>query len=254
MDPAAYAAEAKIEATHWWFTQRRQLFARLISQNDIPRDAVVVDIGTGTGANLRLLREMGFSNVTGIEPNPEAAHWCAEKGLGPVQQGDIRSLPLADRSVDLVLATDVIEHVKEDADAVAEMFRVLRPGGLALFTVPAFQSLWGLQDDMSHHQRRYRMNSFQSLVKGAGFEIKQNFYFNYILFVPIFAARQVIRVLGIKANSENEFNNRFLNRVLEAVFGFDVYTAPKIRPPFGVSILTLVQRPAHGGMAAVHRT
>ncbi|MBU2604943.1 MAG: class I SAM-dependent methyltransferase [Alphaproteobacteria bacterium] len=241
MDEAAYAAEAKIEATHWWFVERRRLFSQLIRQANIPADAAVVDIGTGTGANLRLLKEMGFSRVTGIDASPEAARWCAEKGLGEVKAGDIRALPLADNSVDLIMATDVVEHVDEDDAALREISRVLRPDGLALITVPAFPSLWGLQDIKSHHYRRYRMDPFLRLLERTGLKVEKRFHFNFLLFVPIFLARQVLRVGKIDLNSENEVNSPLLNRILRGVFRLDVTTAPYIRPPFGVSILVLAR-------------
>lgn len=243
MDPSVFLVEAKIEETHWWFVQRRRLFADLIRKAKIPLDAEVVDVGTGTGANLRLLRQMGFTGVTGIDPSEEAARWCAEKGLGTVRTGDLCALPLPDASVDLVLATDVIEHVAEDGRAVAEIRRVLRPGGTALITVPAFPSLWGLQDVKSHHFRRYRMAPLVRLLESAGLVIEQRFHFNYLLFAPIYVARQVINLLDVKLGSENEVNNPVVNRLLNLVFRLDVTTAPLLRPPFGVSILALVHRP-----------
>jgi SAM-dependent methyltransferase len=246
MDPSVFLVEAKIEATHWWFVERRRLFADLIRKSRIPLDADVVDVGTGTGANLRLLKEMGFTRVTGIDPSETAAHWCAEKRLGTVRTGDLCALPLADASVDLVLATDVIEHVAQDGKAVAEIQRVLRPGGTALITVPAFPSLWGLQDVKSHHYRRYRMAPFLRLIEQSGLVIEKKFHFNYLLFAPIYAARQVINLLDIKLGSENEVNSPALNRLLGLVFRLDVTTAPFIKPPFGVSILALVHRPREG--------
>ncbi len=252
MDSSVFLVEAKIEETHWWFVQRRRLFADLIRKSNIALDADVVDIGTGTGANLRLLKQMGFTRVTGIDPSEEAARWCAEKGLGSVRTGDLCALPLADASLDLVLATDVIEHVAEDAQAVAEIRRVLRPGGTALITVPAFPSLWGLQDIKSHHYRRYRMAPLVRLLEGSGLVIEQRFHFNYLLFAPIFAARQVINLLDVKLGSENEVNNPALNRLLGLVFRLDVTTAPLLRPPFGVSILALVHRPRESGQQKGH--
>lgn len=244
MDCAAYAAEAKIEANHWWFVERRRLFATLIQQAGIPADATVVDIGTGTGANLRLLREMGFARIIGIDPSAEAAHWCAEKGLGAVQKGDIRALPLSDRSADLVLATDVVEHVMEDDKALSEIRRILRPGGVALITVPAFPSLWGLQDERSHHYRRYRMGHFVQLLTLTGLAVERKFHFNYLLFVPIYLARRLMGLLRIELDSENEVNSPLLNRLLGAVFRLDIRTAPNLKPPFGVSILALARRPS----------
>jgi SAM-dependent methyltransferase len=243
MDRSVFVTEAKIEATHWWFVERRRLFARLIGKAGIPLDATVVDIGTGTGANLRLLRQMGYVHVEGIDPSEHAAHWCAEKELGDVRTGDIRALPLTDSSVDLLLATDVIEHVNEDNQAVAEIRRVLRPGGVALITVPAFSSLWGLQDVKSQHFRRYRMTPFLELLKQAGLVVENSFYFNYLLFGPIYVARQIIRWTKVELNSENEVNNLLLNRILSVVFRLDVMTAPVLKLPFGVSILALVHRP-----------
>jgi len=243
LDQATFAAEAKIESTHWWFVERRRLFAALIRACKLPVDARVVDIGTGTGANLRLLKQLGFANVTGIDPSDEAARWCAEKGLGDVQFGDVRALPIPDQSVDMVIATDVVEHVDDDQRAVSEIYRVLRPGGIVLFTVPAFPSLWGLQDEVSHHYRRYRMGPFLRMLDKAKFQVTKNFYFNYILFVPIFLARWLIRVLKIRLASENEVNSPLLNFLLGVVFTLDVTTAPYFRPPFGVSILAMARRP-----------
>lgn len=248
MDQAAFAAEAKIEATHWWFVERRRLFASLLLRCAVPADATVVDIGTGTGANLRLLRQIGFKNVTGIDPSAEAARWCAEKGLGDVKFGDAKGLPLPDQSVDLVIATDVIEHVEDDQLAVNEIYRILRPGGTVLFTVPAFPSLWGLQDEVSHHYRRYRMGPFLKMLDRADFRVTSKFHFNYILFLPIYLARQLIRVFGIQLNSENEVNSPLLNRLLGLLFRFDVTTAPYLKPPFGVSILALAHKPLKPGM------
>lgn len=243
MDQAAFAAEARIEATHWWFVERRRLFASLLGKCRIPVQARVADIGTGTGANLRLLRDLGFKNVIGIDPSADAARWCAEKGLGEVRMGNVKSLGLPNESLDLVVATDVIEHVDEDQTAVAEIYRVLRPGGIVLFTVPAFPSLWGLQDVVSHHYRRYRMRPFLKLLGEANFLVITRFHFNYVLFLPIFLARQVLRIFKIELNSENEVNNPFLNSLLGLIFRFDVTTAPYLHPPFGVSILALAQRP-----------
>jgi SAM-dependent methyltransferase len=243
LDQAAFAVEAKIESTHWWFVGRRHLFAALIQECELPTDARVVDVGTGTGANLRLLKQLGFTNVTGIDPSADAARWCAEKHLGEVQPGDLRALPLSDQSVDLVMATDVVEHVDDDQGAVSEIYRVLRPGGIVLFTVPAFPSLWGLQDELSHHYRRYRMRPFLKMLDKARLQVTNKFHFNYILFLPIFLARQLFRMLKIRLDSENELNNPLINFLLGMVFKVDVTTARYFHPPFGVSILAMARRP-----------
>ncbi len=148
MEVATYAAEATIEANHWWFVGRRLLFSRIVQGFDLPDSAKILDVGTGTGANLRMLRDLGFDQVTGVDQSPEAIRFCAEKGLGKVQPGNACALPFPDRQFDLVLATDVIEHVDDDLAALREIRRVAKPGGHLLLTVPTFPILWGLQDDV----------------------------------------------------------------------------------------------------------
>jgi SAM-dependent methyltransferase len=151
-------------------------------------------------------------------------------------------MPFEDGSFDFVIATDVIEHVENDSAALSELVRALKDEGKALIAVPAFPSLWGLQDVVAHHHRRYRMKQLLRQMRAAGLEPRRCYYFNYLLFIPIWIARRLIGLLGIKRDSEAEFNSSLLNRVLSVVFAFDVLTAPLLRPPFGVSILAIAQK------------
>jgi SAM-dependent methyltransferase len=242
MDSAVYAVEATIEETHWWFVGRRRLFADELRRAGVPTDARALDIGTGTGANLRLLRDIGFSNVMGLDASDEAIRFCAEKQLGEVRKGDICALPFGDASFDVVFATDVIEHIDDDERAAQEICRVLRPGGSAIITVPAFPSLWGLQDRKSFHKRRYRMQPLLALLRRAELIPQRSYYFNYILFAPIFLARRLIDLLRIDLQSEGQVNSPFLNRLMSALFTADIRTAPVLRPPFGASILVVASK------------
>ncbi|MBV9406438.1 MAG: class I SAM-dependent methyltransferase, partial [Acidobacteriaceae bacterium] len=146
MDAANFAVEAEVERTHWWFSGRRRLFARELLAAGVNPNARILDAGTGTGANLRMLRDLKLEYVTGLDSNELAIHFCASKGLGNVQIGDICAMPFESGTFDLVLATDVIEHVDDDRAALEEIARVLKQGGKVLMSVPAFPSLWGLQD------------------------------------------------------------------------------------------------------------
>jgi SAM-dependent methyltransferase len=252
MDQATYAAEAEIEQDHWWFVGRRKLFGWLIRALDLSPDVCALDAGTSTGTNLRLLRELGFTNVEGVDISPAAKEFCERKQLGIVTIGDLCALPYGDNRFDLVLATDVIEHLDADGQAVAELFRVVKPGGHVLITVPAFPSLWGLQDIVAHHKRRYRKHQLLQLLSARGLQCRQVFYFNFVLFAPIWLARQIIRLAGVRLRSENDVNSSSLNRVLRWIFTADVWSARWLSPPFGVSILALCTKPTVSALPQAH--
>ena len=237
-----YEIEANVENTHWWFVGRRKLFRSIISRFGVDSGDKVLDVGTSTGTNLRLLRDMNFSNVQGVDLNPDAIRYCADKGLGNVHFGDIQNLPFDDDTFSLVLATDIIEHVQDDANAMRELTRVLAPGGRLLITVPAFMALWGHNDSTSHHQRRYTGNEISTLAQSAGLKVMQQFYFNFLLFLPIWVARQIIRRTTKVPRPENEMNSPLINTLLTMVFSLDITLAPYVRPPFGVSYLVMCEK------------
>jgi hypothetical protein len=110
---------------------------------------------------------------------------------------------------------------------------------MLLLTVPAFASLWGLQDRVSHHKRRYRLPALRGQLQQAGLRPLRIFYFNYLLFLPIWLGRRLIDWLNIDIGSEAQLNTPLLNRALSIVFNLDARTAPVLRPPFGVSIFLL---------------
>lgn len=242
MDAQTFAIEAVVEETHWWFVGRRRLFAAEIARLGLPADADVLDVGTSTGTNLRMLREQGYRNVAGLDSSAEAARWCMQKGLGNVRQGDVCALPYSDSTFDLVLATDVIEHVERDDIAVQELQRVLKPGGYALITVPAFQCLWGLQDEVAHHKRRYRMRPLLRLIEASGLGRVHSYHFNFLLFLPIWSARRIIGLSGKRLRSENELNSPLINAILSAIFRLDLVLARWLHVPFGVSALVVARK------------
>ncbi len=240
---ATYATEAAIEETHWWFVGRRRLFARELQAAGLRLDARILDLGTGTGSNLRMLRDLRFSAVEGLDISEEAIRYCGEKGLGTVRRGSICDIPFENGAFDAVLATDVIEHVEDDKRAPAELARIVKPGGTALITVPAFPALWGLQDEVALHYRRYRMKPLLRFVRASGLSIVRAYHFNYLLFLPIWGARRVMRLARTRLASEGQIRGPALDRILSAVFTLDILTAPRLNMPFGVSILVRATKP-----------
>jgi SAM-dependent methyltransferase len=152
-------------------------------------------------------------------------------------------LPFPDDAFDLVTTLDVIEHIDDDVAALAELRRVLRPGGRLLVAVPAFMFLWGKQDEVSHHRRRYTARTLRRALAQAGFGVDRTSYFNTILFLPVAAVRlgrRLVRRPGAR-QSDFDLGPASLNRLLGAVFGVEASLVARRDLPFGVSVLALAR-------------
>jgi SAM-dependent methyltransferase len=229
-----YAVEATVAASHWWFAGRRRLFSRLIGMLRPTPSWRVLEVGAGTGANLSILAALGARQVVACDMSTDALDCLRNRAT--LARADATSLPFTSNSINLLLAADVIEHLDDDRAALREFVRVLQPGGHVILTVPAFPSLWGPQDVVAQHRRRYRRQQLLALVREAQLSVTTCFYFNYVLFAPIWAARKMLLAFRVKLASENQINTSLLNRIMTGVFCLDVDTAPLLKPPFGVSL------------------
>jgi SAM-dependent methyltransferase len=247
MQQHTYAIMHRVEETHWWFVGRRKIiesFLKRVCFGLKPRSRAeeplnILDVGCGTGANLEMLSQ--FGNTEGVDVSAEALEYCRVRGLQQVRQGAAEALPYENNSFDLVTGLDVVEHLDDDVAGLKEMRRVLRADGRAILFVPAFMFLWGVQDDISNHRRRYTMASLQEAVRKAGFEIERASYVNLSFFAPIFIGRLLMRVTGLRPASENNITIGALNAVLGKLFAAERFVLPHLNFPFGVSIICVAR-------------
>jgi SAM-dependent methyltransferase len=183
-----------------------------------------------------------FGNAEGVDVSVEALDFCRARGLQQVKIGAAEALPYAGNSLDLVTALDVVEHLDDDVAGLKEMKRVLRPGGELVLFVPAFMFLWGVQDDISNHRRRYTMAGLKAVVRKAGFEIERASFVNLSFFAPIFFGRLLMRVTGLRPASENNITIGALNGILGKLFGAERFLLRHLNFPFGVSIICVARR------------
>jgi SAM-dependent methyltransferase len=183
--------------------------------------------------------------VVGLDASEHAQPFIEAKGYDQVVISGLESVGPTDIGLsDAVIAMDVLEHLRDDVAGIRAIRCLLKPGGHAIVTVPAFPFLWGLQDDVSLHYRRYRMTNLCSILEAEGFRIIRRTYFNAVLFLPIFAARRLMRIFHIRSvQSEGEINNPLINAILKAIFLSEIALIRRgIRLPFGVSALVVAER------------
>jgi ubiquinone/menaquinone biosynthesis C-methylase UbiE len=175
---------ANLEDNHWWFRERRHIIAEAIE--GIP-PSTALDIGAGAGGNTRVLEAAGW-RATALEFSDSGVQLARERGLDVVQ-GDARDIPFPDDQFGLVVAYDVLEHITEDDQVVAEMARVVRPGGRVLIAVPADPRLWSPHDEAIGHVRRYTRPELIGLFDGPRFHINDVRSWN-VLLRPVVALRR----------------------------------------------------------------
>lgn len=239
-----------MEDVHWWFVARRRIFLALLDRylgKGTPDGRRILDIGCGTGTMLTYLARYG--DAEGIDVDDQAIQYCHARGLTRVSQAGADRLPFADETFDLVTALDVIEHIDDDRAALREAWRVLRPRGLILVAVPAYRFLWGRQDDINLHKRRYVARELRERLTSAGFVVRRLSYINAILFPAIAGVRLVRHLLPKPKALESDFSfpaPRPLNSLLGQVFGAERFALLRFDIPFGVSIVALAEKPVAG--------
>jgi SAM-dependent methyltransferase len=256
MEREFYSEYFELEDRHWWFLGRRAIFMRILDRYLAPpprdRRRELLDVGCGTGAMLGVLERYG--RAQGIDADADAVAFCHQRGALHVGHVETLPLPFADGSIDLVTGFDVLEHIDDDAAMLAEIHRVLRPGGQLLVSVPAFQFLWGPQDEISHHRRRYVAAQLGDRIEAAGLLVQRLSYFNTLLF-PGIAAIRIARPARPGAALKSDFTLSRpgpLNAVLARIFAAEAALLARRDLPFGVSILALAAKPSDRVSAPGH--
>ena len=239
--PTSYDVENNVESFHWWFVVRRKLLASILSSNQVPTNSLTLDIGCGAGSNLKVLSSAGI-NAIGLDRSFYALSLARKKIKFPLLNGDLNDLPVRPKSVGLIVAMDILEHLDNDMEGIHSFYQTLKEKGILILTVPAFRSLWGIQDEVTFHKRRYSRHEIVNKLQQEGFEIMKSSYFNFFLFFPILLGRRIIRILGLRLDSENKINSPFINFLLKAIFSFEPYMLKYVSFPFGVSILCIARK------------
>ena len=243
MDDQLYEEFYRIESTHWWAVGMRGIFRMLLESALRDKKPRILDVGCGTGIALQEFQCYG--SVCGLDRAWPAVSYSKLRVPGSgIVQGSLAHLPIADGGFDLVLAFDVIEHLEDDKIGLREILRVLRPGGLVLLNVPAFQSLWSEKDTINHHFRRYSRASLQRAVVQSGFGVERLTYTNATLFPLIWSVRQIQRMAHMSWNPHAEYHPKpWINQPLKALLGLERTVLRHIDLPFGTSVSCVARKP-----------
>ena len=247
MDKAFAAEYAALEERHWWFRARRRILGDLLSRLPWPSQPFILEIGTGPGFNLRTLYPKD-ARLRGVEPEPDNARLAGANSGVRVDVATAENLPpdLLPSSLDAITYFDVLEHLDDPVSALIQAVRLLKPGGWVVATVPAYQWMWGRQDEASFHRRRYARGLLLAQLAAAGLEPERCTYFNALLFLPVALFRLAARLRRAPREagaSDFGYPPGPINAALERVFGFEAVLLRRLNFPFGVSIFAVARKP-----------
>jgi ubiquinone/menaquinone biosynthesis C-methylase UbiE len=236
-----------LERNYWWFQGRLKVILAVLKQY-LPKGAetpVILDIGCGTGMLLENMRPLG--RTTGLDFSTVALEYCRSHALEGLGRADVRHLPVKDNSVDVITAIDLVEHIKDDEGLLKEFYRVLKPGGIAVLSVPAHKSLWSPHDVALHHFRRYEKPEFLKLVQGAGLRPRKYTYGMATAFLPAYIVRKFKQLFGKKdaeARTDEFKIPGFVNAALSSIVSLEAKWMPHGDLPIGLSLLCVAEKPS----------
>lgn len=247
MNAAEYERMYRLEDSYWWFVGRHKLLHLLLEDlygkpSEQKSQRVILDVGCGTGAISQRLRCWG--RVVSTDFSELALHFSQRRGLTHLLKTDAMRLALRDAAFDLVVCMDVLEHLPNDTAALCEFFRVLKPGGTLIATVPAYPHLWGEHDLALMHYRRYLRKELAAKVEGAGFGVRKISHCMTFLYPVVAFHRRLLakRPPHNPPQAAMPMVPKGINWALICLMALENRIARRVSLPVGLTILCVAQR------------
>lgn len=248
MNKELYPEIYKEEEYYWWHIGRRELTMFLLKQKlnlKENKKFIFLDMGCGTGKMMDILSS--FGKISGLDYSDEALNFCRKRGHKSLFKVDLSSgkIPFGNNYFDAVFALDVLEHIKNEDNFLAEAFRVLKKKGILLLIVPTYKFLWSYWDKLAGHQRRYNKKYLSSKI------LKNNFYLTKISYFYSFALPVAIIYRFIKSifrGKSNKYSSDFvnlpkpLNKFLVLLSNIERRIIAKTNSPLGLSLVCVAKK------------
>lgn len=232
----------EVETENWWFVSRRRYLLGLL--RDAPKDSLLLDIGCSSGIFLKDLERLGFKkeNLFGIDISEKAIENCKNNGIQNVFVMDAQKISLTEK-FDIIVASDCLEHLRDDIGAIKNWSALLKTGGLLCVFVPAFQSLWSTHDEVNMHYRRYTNKELEDKLTSEKLTILKSSYWNFSLFIPLYLFRKIDGILTRNKKKEGQvIEGKITNVVLLQLLLFENRLLEYVNFPFGVSTFCIAKK------------
>ena len=236
MKNEVYIRHIKNQSIHWWFQARKKIIESIIKKK-IKKKISILDYGSGSGVNIKMLSKFGFVNI--YEPHQSTNTYLKSKYKNKNKFKVLSKIK--NQKFDLIILADVLEHIKGDLKTIKKLSKNLNKNGHILITVPAYKFLFSKKDIILGHYRRYNVRELVRIFEN--FSIQKLSYFNFFLFVPISILIFFFKIFKINFIDDVEKTpNFFLNKMMYAIFLIERTILNFFNFPFGISIIGLFKK------------
>jgi len=241
MDQQIYTLHRENEKEHWWYKGRRMIISSILGQFLKNKDNLkILDFGAGSGTNTSMLANYG--DVYVYEKDKNVQNYLKNKFKN---ESNIFILEEINKDIkyDLIIATDVIEHIENDEKIIGFLSNILKINGNILLTVPAYNFLFTERDKVLGHFRRYTKRGLRNLT-GKYFETIKLTYYNFFLFFLSLFLFVLIKIFKVKSfiTSPEKTPNTILNNIFFYIFSSEKFFLNYINFPFGNSIIYFARK------------
>ncbi len=236
-----------LEDHYWWYNGLRHMVTTMLTRAGVSSAASLLDAGCGTGGILEhVAKKRGITGI-GFDFAADGLVCCRQRGLNRLVRASINEIPFAANAFDVILSLDVLCHrsIRDDVAVLKDIHRALRPGGLVLLNLPAYDALKSSHDAAVHTAHRFNRREMRSKLHSAGFTDIRLSYRNTVLF-PALAAVRLLRKRSVKPHEEgtSDLNEIAapLNALLTGILYFENGLMRFIDLPFGLSLLCMARK------------
>ena len=233
------------EDGHWWYLALRKMLLHWVKQI---HPAVILDAGTGTGANLRMLHQSGYSAV-GVDISDHAIQFCRERGLQQIVKASVTDLPYEPQTFDLVISMDVLPfiNVSDIPTVLAEFHRCLKPHGYVVVNLAALAWLQSEHDVAWDTKKRYRKAEVERVLQDAGFYIVKSTYRIFLLFPFIVLIKWLTNIQRLsdhtsETRGDTNKTSPLLNWIFSGVMEVEFFLNRFVNFPIGSSVFVVAQK------------
>lgn len=240
MEEYNFEVYSKFNKDFWYIKSRQDLIRKILKKYfNEKKDLKILDAGCGTGFNFEVLSE--FGDVYGVDLSQTGLEECKKLNYKSLELKDVNKLNY-ENYFDVVIAIELIEHIENDEETIANFKKYLKNDGLLIITTPAFKFLWSKDDELAMHKRRYSKKRLKNILKNSGLKIEYLGYRYFLFFLPASLIFFIQKKRKKKKNSL-EYTPKWINKTLLNYMKFENWSISKgAKFPFGIGFIAISQK------------